>query len=355
MNEKAALAALPQPLRWIIVLVPAAIAGWLLYSAGFPGGQFIGPMLVAIILALCGISLRMPRLWFNLGQGAIGILIASAISFTVLSTIAHEWLLMLAITAITLLMSIPVGILNVRYGGMPGSTAAWGTTPGAASVMVAMAEDSDGDPRVVAAMQYVRVICVVLTGAVVSHFLSVPTGGASHTEVAHTINYAHLAITLVLLVVGSVVGRRLIPAGAMLGPVILATPLHLAGWIDLEIPTPLLTIAYGAIGCYVGLRFDRQTVLYVLKSIPWMIFSSLLLILLCALSAALLSVPLHTDYLSLYLATSPGGLDTMTIIALDTHANVGLVASLQILRLFAVVFSGPSMARYIARFARQPT
>lgn len=352
MHQRGTLATLPFTVRWLLLIVLAGIASVSMSVIGLPGGQFIGPMLVAIVLALNGISLTIPRSWFNLGQGAIGIMIAQAITFAVLATLANYWLAMLILTFLTLLMSFPVGILNVRYGGMPGSTAAYGTTPGAASVMVAMAEDNGGDPRVVAAMQYIRVVCVVLTGAIAAHYLRSADVAPSSAIDGTPQQPLHIAITIVLLVAGSAIGRRLLPGGALLGPVLLAAPLHLAGWVAIDLPTPLVSVAYAVIGCYAGLRFDRETLLYVLRAIPLMVISALLLILLCALSAALMLHIMGTDYLSLYLASSPGGLDSMTIIAMDTHANVGIVASLQILRLFAVVFIGPWMATQIAKFAK---
>ena len=58
------------------------------------------------------------------------------------------------------------------------------------------------------------------------------------------------------------------------------------------------------------------------------------------------------DFLSLYLATSPGGLDAMAIIAVDTHSDVGLVLAMQTLRLFVVLFTGVSVARTVIRLSR---
>ena len=42
-------------------------------------------------------------------------------------------------------------------------------------------------------------------------------------------------------------------------------------------------------------------------------------------SALLMARLMHVDFLTAYLATSPGGLDSMAIIAVDAHADVGLV------------------------------
>ncbi|MCY1458133.1 membrane protein AbrB duplication [compost metagenome] len=69
------------------------------------------------------------------------------------------------------------------------------------------------------------------------------------------------------------------------------------------------------------------------------------------MSAWLLAALLDKDFLSVYLATSPGGLDTMAIIAVDTHSDVGLVLAMQTLRLFAVIITGAFLARLVIRFA----
>ena len=51
---------------------------------------------------------------------------------------------------------------------LPGTTAVWGSSPGAATVMVLMANAFGGDMRLVAVMQYLRVACVGLVASVVA-------------------------------------------------------------------------------------------------------------------------------------------------------------------------------------------
>jgi uncharacterized protein len=71
----------------------------------------------------------------------------------------------------------------------------------------------------------------------------------------------------------------------------------------------------------------------------------------CALGGVLLVVLLHVDPLTAYLATTPGGLDSVSIIALGSGSNVPLILAIQTLRLFAVVASGPPLAKLIGRIA----
>ncbi|QDD91458.1 AbrB family transcriptional regulator [Pseudomonas oryzihabitans] len=342
-------------LQWLALILCSALVGGVLSWLQVPAALFLGPMLTAIAFGVGGATIRIPKRLFQSGQGIVGCLIAHAMTAAVLLTVAEHWPVMLLATALTVLLSLLTGALLVRFGGLPGSTAAWGTTPGAAAAMVAMAEEYGADPRIVATMQYVRVVCVVVISALVGRLLGAEGSGTGHqaTTISLDAHFAvNLLLTLVVALVGSWLGGRLFPAGALLVPIALGTLLQLNGWLDITLPHVLLAVAYGAMGCYVGLRFDRATVSYVWRALPKMIFASLLLIALCALSALLMARLMHVDFLTAYLATSPGGLDSMAIIAVDAHADVGLVLAMQALRLIGVVLTGPLLARQLVKLAR---
>jgi len=344
----------PVSLQWLALLLLAGSSGQLLKYFEVPAAQFLGPMLTAIGFGVCGASIRVSRQAFRLGQGSVGVLAAHSMTMAVLASMAQSWHVMLFATVLTVSLSALVGLALVRLGGIPASTAAWGTAPGAASAMVSMADEFGADSRVVATMQYVRVVCVVMIGALVSRWIGAPGGGSEvhATGVAlQSFTLLNLGLTLATIVLGVLLGSR-VPAGALLVPLLIGGALQLSGLLHITLPGWLLAIAYGAIGCYIGLRFDRATVNYVWRRLPAMILGAVLLIALCALSAWLLAQWLGKDFLSVYLATSPGGLDAMAIIAVDTRSDVGLVLAMQTLRLFAVIVSGAFFARLIIKWAR---
>lgn len=340
--------------QWLTFIVLAAISGWILEKLAVPAALLLGPMLCAITMGVLGVKIRMAKVYFKLSQGVIGCLIAHAMTFSILVEILGMWDVMIVATVVTMILSVIVGILSVRYGGLPGSTAAWGTTPGGAATMVAMAEDYGADARIVATMQYIRVICVVLMAALVSHIL-----GETHAEQESSVValvwsqtiVINFFLTLIVLLVGIYLGRY-IPAGFLLVPMLLGTILQLFGIVNIVVPHWLVAIAYGIMGAYIGFRFDRDTLRYVMYAMPVMLAASMLLIVLCGVSAFVVSQWLGVDYLSAYLATSPGGLDSLSVVAIDVHADVGLVMSMQTLRLFAVILTGPMLTKYIARFAK---
>jgi uncharacterized membrane protein AbrB (regulator of aidB expression) len=60
------------------------------------------------------------------------------------------------------------------------------------------------------------------------------------------------------------------------------------------------------------------------------------------------------DPLTAYLATSPGGLDTVAIIASSSNVDVSFIMAMQTTRLVVVLLLGPPLARYLADRATKP-
>ena len=73
--------------------------------------------------------------------------------------------------------------------------------------------------------------------------------------------------------------------------------------------------------------------------------------LLCGVVAGLMVVFAGVDPLTAYLATSPGGADSVAIIAGSAQVDAPYVMAMQLARFLVVVFLGPFLARRIARWA----
>ncbi|MGE5478250.1 MAG: AbrB family transcriptional regulator [Bacteroidales bacterium] len=341
--------------RWAGLLALSALAAGMLEWAAFPAALLLGPMLVAIAFGVGGAGIRPPRWTFTAAQALIGCLIARSFTPSVLASVASGWAMLLLVVATTILAGAVVGWVLVRAKVLPGSTAAWGSSPGGASAMVALAAEFGADVRLVAFMQYLRVVVVVLTASLVTGLVVGPAPAAAVAGAADPLAWPPtlpFAATLAVAGLGALAGVRLrVPAGAMMVPMAIGTVLHAGGWLDIVLPQWLLGMGYAALGWYVGLGFDRAILLYALKAVPKLLLATALLIGLCAASAWLLTLVLHIDPLSAYLATSPGGLDSIAIIVVGSHADAPLVLAAQTLRLFLVLATGPALAKFIARYA----
>ncbi|HEY1722580.1 MAG TPA: AbrB family transcriptional regulator [Magnetospirillaceae bacterium] len=339
---------------WAGLLVASLALSYGLHAVHVPASYLIGPMVVAIGFGARGAPIKLPPIAFTAAQAIIGCLVARTLSASILTSLASDWAPMLLSVAATVSSGALAGWLLMRFAGLPGSTAAWGSTPGAASVMVAMAADFGADPRLVAFIQYLRVVIVVLSISLGSHLIFGVTGAAPGAGAPPTPEGLDLALplieTLAIAGFGAFVGLRLkIPAGALLVPMVLAAAFNISKIVTITLPPWLLGATYLVVGWYIGLGFTRDVFVYALRVLPKVLMSSVVLIALCGLASWILTLLLPIDGLTAYLATSPGGLDSVVIIAVGSHADAPFVIAAQTLRLFAVMGTGPFIAKLLSR------
>jgi uncharacterized protein len=343
---------LPPVLVWCLLIVISAGGAEGLTLLGAPAAWLIAPLLISIVAAVSGlVEARVPPPFFVGAQATIGCLIAETFTPPVAVQIAREWWIVLVVVVSTIIAAGIAGWIMARFGSLPAATAAWGSSPGAAAAMTSMSGDYGADPRLVAFMQYLRVTLVVLSAGAVAHFLlphhqTAPLGGPLIVDPEGWLETLAVAVVAVL-----VTTRFKIPAGPLLGPMILGAALHATGSVRIVVPPFVLEAAYITIGLSIGLRYTRETVRYALRALPQLLLSTGVLIALCCLSALLLKATAHVDSLTAYLATTPGGLDSVTVIALGSGADVPLVLAIQAVRVFFVILSGPPLAKLIARIA----
>ena len=337
----------------MILLALSAVLSFVLFRLHLPAAPLLGPLIAGITLSLRGATIRLPRPFSISAQAIIGCMIARALTPSIFGVLAANWALVLIILLSTLAISALTGWLLVRYSSLPGATGAWGSSPGGASAMVVMAQEYGADVRLVALMQYLRVLFVVGAAVMVVRFA---LGGEAQEMTQQIVWFPpltfNLPLTLLLTAVAGWLGLRLrIPSGAMLLPMLAGALAQGEGMLLLELPEWLLVLAYTALGWTVGLQFNREIFMLALKTLPQIIAAIVGLIALCALMALALTHLLPLVFLTAYLATSPGGLDTVAIIAVGTRADMSFIMAMQTLRLFTILLTGPATARLISRYA----
>src|SRR5262245_3431332 len=208
--------------QWALLIALSAAIAAVLLGLHAPAALMLGPLSAAMILAARGLRVRFPVPAFVLAQGVIGCLIAKMVPLTIMGDILGHWMLFSAGVLFVVAASSLLGWLMTRLKLLPGTTALWGTSPGAASVMTIMAESYGADIRLVAVMQYLRVVLVAAIAAVVAKLFGVSTSAAAPPVWFPPIAWLPFLGTLALAVGGPLVARALrIPAGAFLVPMVL--------------------------------------------------------------------------------------------------------------------------------------
>ncbi|MCW4115412.1 AbrB family transcriptional regulator [Aurantimonas sp. MSK8Z-1] len=345
------IAALPEPAQWALLLALSAVGVVLLELVHLPAALLLGPMAGGIVLAAGEARVRVPLLPFHLAQGIIGCMIAGSLTTDILGRIAADWPLFIGAVCSVLAASTALGWLLASLRVLPGTTAIWGVSPGAATAVVLMAEAFGADFRLVAFMQYLRVVFVAVAASVIARIWMVEGAGqALSTGWFPPLEPGALLATVAVAVAGVAIARRLrIPAGPLLVPMFAAAVLADLGWLTIDLPPWLLALSYLLVGWSIGLRFTRPILLHAGRALPSVAASTIALIAICGGFAALLVVFAGIDPLTAYLATSPGGADSVAIIAASSHVDLSFVMALQMARFLIVLFAGPGIARLLAR------
>ena len=350
MQQSVSLSRLPVFARWGVLIALSVLFAALLTWARLPAALLLGSMLAGILVENGEAGILVPQLPFGFAQAVVGCM-ARVLTSTILHSFLHQWPLFLGISFSVIVASCLLGWIISKFRILPETTAIWGLLPGAASAMMVMADAYGADARLVAFMQYVRVVMVAIVASIIARlWVHAPVVASAAPAVwfapIHALPFFETLVLVLAAVILGPVSR--IPAGILLIPMFLGAVLQSNGLAEIELPSWLLAVSYLLLGWTIGLRFTREILVYAIRALPKMIVSTLMLIAFCGGLAFALVEVFDIDPLTAYLATSPGGADSVAIIAASTNVDVGFVMAQQIARFVLVLIVGPALSRFVA-------
>jgi uncharacterized protein len=336
---------------WVFVAAGTAIAAVALGAAGLPSPTLFAALLVGIAVALKWPErMEAPRPVFTAAQAVTGVTLGAYLQSSSLSAIADSWLPVALVSLATLGLSLAAGVALARWTELDPATAALGSIAGGASGIVGMADELGGDDRLVAFMQYVRVLVVVLLTPAVAAVTGghAAPGGPSQPAFGDLEGWL---LTLAVAPVGVLAGRRLnLPS--LIGPMVIAGALTLAG-AGFAVPPALREVAFGLIGLMVGLRFTVATLRQVGRLVVPVLISLAGLLVACFGLAVVLYLTTSVSLRDAYFATTPGGLYAVLAIAVGAGADTTFILAVQALRVFVMILLAPLAVRRVVGAGRQ--
>lgn len=340
------------PIRWAGVVAATAAAALLADAAGLPTAALFASLTVGIAYALTlggARPLTPPRPALTFGQAVIGVSLGAQLTGSTLAAVAGDWVAILLVTIGTLLFSLGAGLALSAMTGVDRPTALLGLIAGGASGIVAMSDELGADARLVAFMQYLRVLVVVLTAPLIATLVLGAGGDAVTIDVGDTDLATGLAFTAGCGIVGVLIAGLLrMTAGSLLVPLALAAALSVSGLVaDAHVPRPVEDVAFAAIGLQVGLRFTVATLRDARRLLGAAVLGIAGMIAACAAMAFAVLPLTEVSFSDAYLATTPGGLYAVLAVVAGDGGNVAFVLSVQAIRLFAMVLAAPPLVRLI--------
>lgn len=340
--------------RWGLLAASTAVGTLGLGALQVPSPALFAGLLAATVLALSGAGPdRVARPATAGAQAVIGIVIGLLARPDTLATVAAQGLPVLLISLGTLVVSMGAGLLMGLQRGVTPLTGMLAQTAGGASGLVAISRELGGDERTVAVIQYLRVGLVTATMPVVAAVVygaeHGPPGGGDAGAAVGPPWWVGLLVTAVCAGAGIPLARLTrVPAGALLGPMVIALVVSLSGVTPgASVPTLLVDLAYAVIGWQAGLRFTRPALATVLRVLPLAVLLIFAVIGLCAALGLLLSGLTGMTPLEGYLATTPGGVYAVLATAISAGVDVTTVVAVQVLRVILMLLVAPWIARLV--------
>jgi membrane AbrB-like protein len=341
------------------ILCAAALAGLAFDFLRMPVAWMLGPMAAGVFIAL--VSGRSRPFPDQLQQGAQMVLgLSTALTFTpdAITLLGSQFPALLVTIVIIGALSMANGWLLYRHAGIDRASGFLGSIPGAAGAMVAMSQEVGADARVVAVLQYLRLLTVAFLSPLIVKFLippeaAVPDSTPSRDPVALLPDQAGLLLLLLAGLAGGWLGRRVrLPAANFLGPLLVTLLCNWTGLVRGPLPRPVFLAALLAIGVGVGIRFDWPT-LRGLRRAALIAFVEVLALMAASIALGYgLAWMAGIELSAAILGTMPGAMEAQIASAVGMGVNAPLVVSMHLVRVLLLIVAGPWIAQRLATQGR---
>lgn len=320
---------------------------------GLPSPALFGGLLAGLVRALAFRDPRqVPEPVSTAALTVVGVAIGALLDPGTLRQVAGDWVPILLVVVATLALSVVAGLLLRLHRGITPVTGAFSMIAGGAAGITAMARELGADERMVAVLQYLRVLLIVsLMPVAATVVYGAGSGEDGPVPAADPGCPEGLLFTVACAVLGLLTGRLVgLPAPAVLGPMLVAAAATLGGVVEgVGVPAPLEAAAFLVIGLQVGRSFTRTSLRTIGGALPLALAIIVGLIVACAGLGVVLAVATGASPLDAYLATTPGGMVTVLAVASGSGADSTFVLVVQVLRMFVMVLSAPLLARWLRR------
>jgi len=317
---------------------------------GLPLPFLFGSMTACLVAALVGVRLEGVPVLSNAARAVLGLAVGASVTPALMGQ--------LPTMAVTLAM-VPAYVAAIGLIGVPFFHRLWGfdrvtsyyaAMPGGFQDMIYFGQLAGGDVRALALIHATRVLIIVTLVPV----LLVGPGGLS-LDAPMGVPAADLPGTQMLMMVavglvGWKGGARLGLFGpAILGPLLLAAALSLAGVLQHRPPTEAILAAQFFIGMGIGMNYRGVTLAELRRDVAAGAAFALVLAVLAG-GVTLLARSLGgAPWLETFLSFAPGGQAEMAVLALVAGADLGFVVAHHLARMLLVITGAPLAARWALR------
>mgnify|MGYP000353539967 CR=1 FL=1 len=328
----------------------AAVGVAVFLGLGLPLPWLLGPIFACLIAALLGVRMRGMPVVNNLMRTILGVAVGSTFTWALVLTMAGMWTTLLLVPV----MVFFIGLVGVPYfqrlWGFDFATSYYGAMPGGLQDMLLFGEEAGGDVRALSLIHATRVMVIVVALPFILKGywgvdLSNPPGAS-----ASTLPVSQMVIMVICGVGGWQIAKAVGLFGAsILGPMILAAIMALAGVLQFRPPAEAIWMAQFFIGMTVGTKYAGVTGEELRRDVLAALGFCVILLVLAGVFVEAIHLFRLAPPMETLLAFAPGGQAEMTVLALIAGADMAFVIAHHVLRIVVVILGAPLAARVFSR------
>ncbi|MBX5318448.1 AbrB family transcriptional regulator [Staphylococcus caprae] len=341
-----------------IVLALAIILSLILKFSHILLPFMFGPMIAAILcVKVFKLEIKWPFWLSQTGLIFLGIQIGSTFTKTVIGDIRNDWLTIIIITVLLLVLALFIAYFFKKIAQVNTETAILSVIPGALSQMLIMAEeDKRANILVVSLTQTSRIIFVVILVPLISYFFrdsSSSSEGASMKVAPFTQALEIWQIALILLLVAIVyilMAKINFPTKQLLAPILVLIVWNMTTNLTFTLDHWLLASVQVVYMIRIGIQ-----IAYLLNDLKGRIavaiaFQNIMLILSAFIMVVIVHVFTNNSINELFLGAAPGGMSQIVLVAMATGADVAMISSYHIFRIFFILFVIAPLIGYFLKY-----
>ena len=334
----------------VLIGVIGVVLFWLLH---LPLPFLFGPMIASLVAALAGVRLA------GLGQATVAArsVLGVAIGASVTPALVAELPTMLASVAIIPFYVAAIGLVGVpffrRFCGFDLVTAFYAAMPGGAADMTIFGAEAGANIRQVSLVHVTRLLVIMIVGPLV-------LVGVYGVELTHPVGQPaadiprrELAVMVAAALLGWKAAKRAgLFGAAILGPLIAAAVLSLAGVLHMRPPREALLAAQFLIGLGIGVSYVGVTLRELRETVAGGVVFVLILAVIAGAVTEFVTLTGLAPPVEGFLAFMPGGQAEMSMLALIAGADLSFVVVHHITRVILVLTGAPILFRLLRRRGR---
>ncbi|MEO0487712.1 MAG: AbrB family transcriptional regulator [Pseudomonadota bacterium] len=332
-------------LSFLAHLLLGAVGGFVALALGLPMPFLLGSLTAVAPLVIWQSATERATLKFSpklrlAFVAVIGTMIGARFTPELVAKLPTIWVSLLAVAGFVILAHLLGYAVYRRLAGYDRVTALYGSMPGGLIEGVALGEKAGGDLVLLTVHHFARIVVVVFTVpllfAIVSGDIVGSAGGA--TLAAAEAGAVDLALIAALSLLGLAAGLKVkLPAGHLMGPLILAAIVHGLGWVTVESPFWLLALAQLMVGTALATQFAGATPGVLARAFGYTALAVLGMFVIAGAFAWGMTRATVMSFEAAFISFAPGGVAEMGLIALSLDASPVLVAAHHLVRIVLTV------------------